>query len=91
MTHPPLDATDGDGGDGGNRPLTVPAGVSVMIPIWWIHRSPVNYPDSPETFDPDRFFVPERAAKIHRYANHNETLTTTSTTTTGSAGDINIT
>lgn len=48
--------------------VTIPAGVMMYIPIWYVHRSPSNYPDEPERFDPDRFFVPERAAKIHRFA-----------------------
>ncbi len=92
------------------RSLCVPAGVSVVIPIWytivpatlffvtpviglhayqsqcgcqsrlfkhissicfinffrWVHRATANYPDRPEAFDPDRFFDPERAAKVHR-------------------------
>ncbi len=52
-------------GDG--RTLTVPAGVMVYIPSWWVHRAPANFPDHPDVFDPDRFFVPERAARIHRY------------------------
>ena len=32
----------------------------------WVHRATANYPDRPEAFDPDRFFDPERAAKVHR-------------------------
>ena len=48
--------------------ITLPKGIMMYIPIWWIHRRPFNYPDDPDKFDPDRFFIPERAAKIHRYA-----------------------
>ena len=46
---------------------TIPAGTNIYIPIWWIHRSEHNY-DSPEDFDPERFFDPNRAERIHRYA-----------------------
>jgi cytochrome P450 len=45
----------------------LPAGTMVFLPIWWIHRSSLNF-DRPEHFDPDRFFDETRAADIHRYA-----------------------
>eukprot|EP00291_Cryptomonas_curvata_P024561 CAMPEP_0172161122 /NCGR_PEP_ID=MMETSP1050-20130122/5947_1 /TAXON_ID=233186 /ORGANISM="Cryptomonas curvata, Strain CCAP979/52" /LENGTH=473 /DNA_ID=CAMNT_0012830979 /DNA_START=146 /DNA_END=1564 /DNA_ORIENTATION=+ len=57
----------GDAG-GAERTVTIPAGTMMYIPIWWIHRSPHNFPDNPDEFDPDRFYSPERAAKIHRFA-----------------------
>ena len=47
--------------------VTLPAGTTLYIPIWWLHRSTQNY-DNPEEFDPDRFYDPARASKIHRYA-----------------------
>ena len=46
---------------------TLPAGTTIYIPIWWIHRSEHNF-ETPEEFDPERFFDPDRAKKIHRFA-----------------------
>ena len=46
---------------------TIPAGTMIFIPIWWVHRSPLNF-DRPEEFDPDRFLDPSRADCIHRFA-----------------------
>eukprot|EP00041_Stephanoeca_diplocostata_P022587 m.540665 g.540665 ORF g.540665 m.540665 type:complete len:506 (+) comp22102_c0_seq22:142-1659(+) len=37
--------------------VEIPAGTTVWIPIWWVHRSPHNF-DRPETFDPTRFMPP---------------------------------
>ncbi|XP_045479100.1 cytochrome P450 4g15-like [Harmonia axyridis] len=46
--------------------LTVPAGCTVIIPTFKIHRDPVTYPN-PEKFDPDNF-LPERTANRHYYS-----------------------
>lgn len=46
---------------------TLPAGTTIIIPIWWVHRSPLNF-DNPDAFDPDRFLDPSRADRIHRFA-----------------------
>ena len=51
----------------GSLTETIPAGTTIIIPIWWVHRSPLNF-DNPDTFDPDRFLDAERAEGIHRYA-----------------------
>jgi cytochrome P450 len=34
--------------------VTVPEDTLIYIPIWWIHRSPLNW-DRPDEFDPTRF------------------------------------
>ena len=39
----------------------VPAGTAVFVPIWWIHRSPLNWKD-PDVFRPERFVVDDDAA-----------------------------
>jgi cytochrome P450 len=43
--------------------VVVPAGSTLYLPIWWIHRSPGNF-EQPDIFRPERFL--ER--KHHRYA-----------------------
>ena len=47
-------------------PLIIPKGTQIYLPIWWIHRSPLNYED-PLVFKPERF-LPENRDKIDRYA-----------------------
>lgn len=47
-------------------PVVLPAGATVYIPIWWIHRSELNF-KNPLNFDPERF-LPENRSEIHRYA-----------------------
>lgn len=46
---------------------TIPAGTTIYIPIWLVHRSEHNF-QNPEEFDPDRFFEKSRAEQIHRFA-----------------------
>jgi cytochrome P450 len=50
-----------------SKPVTFPAGCRIIIPIWYINRSPRNY-SNPEEFMPERF-LPENAGKVNRYAN----------------------
>ncbi|AQL43779.1 cytochrome P450 [Halorientalis sp. IM1011] len=45
---------------------TVPAGTSIMLPQWAVHRSE-EYWEDPETFDPERF-SPERRTDRPRFA-----------------------
>ncbi|XP_069683152.1 cytochrome P450 4C1-like [Periplaneta americana] len=45
---------------------TIPAGISVWIQIFFIHRKPEYFPN-PEEFDPDNF-LPERVRERHPYA-----------------------
>ena len=45
---------------------TLEKGVTLLFAQWVTHRRPESFPD-PLRFDPDRW-LPERAAKIHRYA-----------------------
>ncbi len=47
-------------------PWTVPAGATVMVSMWPLHRNPEYWPD-PEKFDPERF-APEAVAARHRFA-----------------------
>ncbi|BET03464.1 cytochrome P450 [Nesidiocoris tenuis] len=50
-----------------SRPdLTIPAGCTVVIGTYKVHRRPDLYPD-PETFNPDHF-LPENAASRHYYS-----------------------
>jgi cytochrome P450 len=48
------------------EPVTLPAGTAVFLPIWWIHRSELNFHD-PLTFDPERF-MPENRKHMKRFA-----------------------
>ena len=49
-----------------SKNLTIPAGATVLIGIFKIHRDPDIFPN-PEKFDPDNF-LPERAASRHYYS-----------------------
>ena len=52
----PEDAEDAE------RPtVRIPAGTGVFIPIWAVHRSPLNWPDRPNEFVPERFLPAERS------------------------------
>jgi cytochrome P450 len=53
--------------EGKSKPVTLPAGCYVMIPIYQINRSPRNY-SNPEEFIPERF-LPDNIHSINRYAN----------------------
>lgn len=44
----------------------IPAGISVCIQMYGLHRNPEHFPD-PLTYDPDRF-QPERCSGRHPYA-----------------------
>ncbi|MQA86232.1 MAG: cytochrome P450 [Streptosporangiales bacterium] len=46
--------------------IPVPAGNTVAVPPYLVHRNPDHWP-KPERFDPERF-LPESAAGRHRYA-----------------------
>ena len=46
--------------------FTVPAGSTVLLSPYLLHRDPVNWPD-PDRFDPERF-QPEKAKERHPYA-----------------------
>jgi cytochrome P450 len=46
--------------------VVIPAGTMVYIPIWWIHRSELNF-ENPLKFDPDRF-MPDRKKQMKRYS-----------------------
>jgi len=46
--------------------IKIKTGMTVIIPLWALHRDPEQYPD-PERFDPDRF-MPGRKEKIDPYA-----------------------
>ncbi|XP_050725079.1 cytochrome P450 3A24-like [Eriocheir sinensis] len=41
--------------------LFIPKGMSIQIPLWYIHRDPDQWPDA-EAFDPERFSPEARAA-----------------------------
>jgi cytochrome P450 family 4 len=45
---------------------TIPAGTTVVLGIFKLHRNPENFPN-PERFDPDNF-LPEKAAARHYYS-----------------------
>lgn len=45
---------------------TVPAGTTVLLATFMLHRNPEIYPN-PEVFDPDRF-LPENCAGRHPFA-----------------------
>jgi cytochrome P450 family 4 len=45
---------------------TIPAGATVLIGTYKIHRTPENFPN-PEIFDPDNF-LPEKTANRHYYS-----------------------
>jgi cytochrome P450 family 4 len=45
---------------------TIPAGTTVVIGIYKLHRTPENYAN-PDKFDPDNF-LPEKAAARHYYS-----------------------
>ena len=36
---------------------TLPTGSTAFIPIWAVHRSPLNWPDRPNEFVPERFLA----------------------------------
>ena len=48
--------------------ITLPKGAAMVIPIWWIHRSPHNWKD-PDEFRPQRFLVDKVDGKAGRRAN----------------------
>ena len=48
------------------EPVTLPAGATVYLPVWWIQRSELNF-HAPLAFDPERF-MPQNKQHIHRYA-----------------------
>jgi len=45
---------------------TIPAGVTIYVQMYCLHRNPDCYPN-PEEFNPDNF-LPERARERHPYA-----------------------
>jgi cytochrome P450 len=45
--------------------LNIPKGVQIYLPIWWIHRSELNF-ENPLQFQPDRF-LPGNRDKIPKY------------------------
>ncbi|KAJ3620581.1 hypothetical protein MTP99_004516 [Tenebrio molitor] len=48
------------------RDIVIPQGSELLIPIHFIHRNPIHWPD-PLKFDPDRF-LPEEIEKRPRYS-----------------------
>jgi cytochrome P450 family 4 len=48
------------------RDIVIPQGSELFIPINFIHRNPIHWPD-PLKFDPDRF-LPEEIEKRPRYS-----------------------
>ncbi|XP_065086803.1 probable cytochrome P450 308a1 [Ochlerotatus camptorhynchus] len=52
--------------DGAAKRVTIPVGMSAIIPVFAIHYDPELYPD-PCRFEPDRFLDENRKAR-HRYA-----------------------
>lgn len=41
----------------------IPKDLSIMIPVWQLHRDPEQWPD-PHTFDPERFSVDNKASSM---------------------------
>lgn len=50
----------------GKRGITIPAGTSVVIPVYSLHRDPAIFKD-PLRFDPDRFTEAGKAVR-HKYS-----------------------
>jgi cytochrome P450 len=49
-----------------SKVVTIPAGARILIPIWYVNRSPRNF-SNPEEFIPDRF-LPASEHNVNRYA-----------------------
>jgi cytochrome P450 len=49
-----------------SKPVTLPTGTRIVIPIWFINRDPRNFPN-PEEFLPERF-LPENVHNMGRYS-----------------------
>lgn len=48
-----------------NSSVILPKGITLIVPVYAIHRDPEHYPD-PERYDPDRF-TPDQVAKRNPY------------------------